>query len=312
MRAINITPRRMSSRPSAIRQFLLWWFDPPTSPWVSANVAVDFSAAQHYLAQLAEQSGPRVSVQHLLSGAIGRTLAMFPDANARIIDGQIIYQDTVGVVAPVNLLGHQAGKKRELSMAVTSHVHRLSLREIAKETRKTVEAEREDRISNPLARVVTRLIERVPVSTAVSSRGLNALSWAMEQRVFADRIYAMAPFTAGLTNPGAAIATQEGLLFRGGSVNLPPKLVHVGTLWGITPVQDEVVAINGQPTVRPMLPVMLVFDHRLIDGVRASQVVSRFHEILQDPAAVFGADGNTEGADIPRRIPRSPSGTADR
>ena len=41
-----------------------------------------------------------------------------------------------------------------------------------------------------------------------------------------------------------------------------------------------------------MLPVVLIFDHRLIDGVRASQLILRMRQILGDPAAVFGADGH--------------------
>lgn len=274
----------------------MWWFDPPNSPWVSANVAIDFSNARRYLDSLATQPGPRVSVQHLLSGAIGRTLAGFPDANARIIGGRIVHQDRVGIVAPVNLLGHRAGQKRELSFAVTADVHRRALRDIAADTRRAVKDERNDRITNPLARVVIRGLERAP--GAFSTRGLDALAQAMERRPVADRIYDQAPFTAGLTNPGAAIGERPGILFRGAAVNIPNKLVHVGTLWGITAVQDEVVAVDGVPAVRPMLPVLLVFDHRLIDGVRASRLLLRFHEILDDPAATFGPDGRAEGPPV--------------
>lgn len=286
----------MASPPSVIRRFLLWWFAAPDSPWVSANVVIDFSAAQQYLARLREQPGERVSVQHLLSGAVGRTLAGFPDANARIIGGKIVYNDSVGVVAPVNLIGHEGGSKGEVSFAVTQDVHRCSLREIATQTRKTVRAERAGTLTSPVSRMVHRMVESAP--QAVAARGLDLMAKAMEKRPFAERIYAMTPATTGLTNPGAAIPGQDGLLFRGGALNLPNKLVHVGTIWGITPVQDEVIPIDGVPTVRPMLPVLFVFDHRLIDGVRASQVVSRFYEVLQDPQAIFGDDGLQEGPPV--------------
>jgi len=284
---------------STTRQFLMWWFNPPGVPWVSATLAIDFTAARAYLAALAEQEGPRVSVQHLLSGAVGRTLAAFPDANARIIGNRIVHQDSVGVVAPVNLLGHAAGSKRELSFAVTSDVHRRSLRDIAADTRKAVKDERAGRISNPFARMVIRLMEKA--SPSATWRGLELLDRAMKRRPFADQVYKLAPFTTGLTNPGAAIGDREGLLFRGGAVSLPTKLVHVGTLWGITPVQDEVIPINGVPAVRPMLPVMLVFDHRLIDGVRASKLSLHFFDILQDPAATFGERGELEGPPVKAR-----------
>lgn len=290
----------MASHPSVIRRFLLWWFAPPNSPWVSANVAIDFTAAQQYLDQLRDRPGEHVSVQHLLSGAVGRTLARFPDANARVIGGKIVHNDTVGVVAPVNLLGHEAGSTREVSFTVTQDVHQRALRDIAAQSRKAVRSERSGKLTTPVSRMVNRLLEGTP--PAVADRGLDLMAKAMERRPFADRVYAMSPATTGLTNPGAAIRGQDGLLFRGGSLNLPNKLIHVGTLWGITPVQDEVIPVDGVPRVRPMLPVLFIFDHRLIDGVRASQVVRRFCEILQDPQAVFGENGQQEGP--PVRAPR--------
>jgi len=109
--------------------------------------------------------------------------------------------------------------------------------------------------------------------------------------MLARRFYEEAPFTTGLTNPGASISGAEGLWLRGGALSLPSRLAHVGTLWGIAPIQPEVLPIDGQPTVRPGLPVVLLFDHRLVDGVRASKMLARFNAILQDPAAVFGAIG---------------------
>ena len=57
------------------------------------------------------------------------------------------------------------------------------------------------------------------------------------------------------------------------------------------PVQDEVIPVDGRPEVRPVLPVILVFDHRLFDGVMASRLLTRFASMLQDPASVFGPDG---------------------
>ena len=113
---------------SVIRKFLLWWFDAPFSPWVSTSGAVDFRAAQAYLAELAEGEGPKVSIQHLICAAVARALKSVPEANARIIGQRIFPQKHVGIAMPVNLLGHKAGKSRELSMTVVSKVETMSLR----------------------------------------------------------------------------------------------------------------------------------------------------------------------------------------
>ena len=285
--------RAEAPRLSVVRHVLLWWFAPPYSPWVAANVAIDFTAAQAYLAMLAEQPGARVSVQHLLTAAVGRTLAAFPEANARIIGGRVVPQDAVGVAAPVNLLGHAAGTKRELSVALTAQAERRTLRDIAQASRDTVRQEREDRITNPFIRGVVRALENAPAP--VVRRSMDALDRAMQHPAIAARVYGIAPLTTVLPNPGAAISGQPGMLFRGAAVMLPGRLVHVGTLWGITPVQDEVIPVAGVPAVRPMLPIMLLFDHRLIDGVRASRMLAHLNTILQDPAAVFGAQGEQAG-----------------
>ena len=65
-------------------------------------------------------------------------------------------------------------------------------------------------------------------------------------------------------------------------------MVHVGTLWGFSAIQKEVLAINDEPMVCPVLPVMVTWDHRLIDGVKASQLILRFASIIQDPQPSSG------------------------
>ena len=130
----------------------------------------------------------------------------------------------------------------------------------------------------------------------VLARALDALEKSRRAHPgIAARLHGMAPATTGLTNPGAALANQPGVVFRGGAVNLPDRLISVGTFWGVTPIQDEVVVVDGAPAVRPMLPVMMVFDHRLVDGVLAGRVLETFSRLLQDPAAAFGRNGEQQG-----------------
>ncbi|MFN7146670.1 MAG: 2-oxo acid dehydrogenase subunit E2 [Myxococcota bacterium] len=49
--------------------------------------------------------------------------------------------------------------------------------------------------------------------------------------------------------------------------------------------------MDGAPAVRPMLPVLFQFDHRLVDGVLGARIATRFGAVLRDPASVFGPDG---------------------
>ncbi len=268
----------------------MWWFETPASPWVSANIAVDITTARAYLASLPlDEEGNRPTLQHLLCGAVGRTLTAWPMANARIVGRRIVPQDRVGVAMPVNLLGHAEGERRELGMVVVEDAGRASLRDLARRTRRTVRNERSGETDNAFFRAMIRLAEGAP--DAAMRRTLDGLDRARRLGGVDTRLHALMPVTTGLTNPGAAFREAPGVLFRGGAISLPDRLVHVGTLWGVSAAQDEVIPVDGVPAVRPMLPILLVFDHRLVDGILASRVLLHLARILKDPAATFGADG---------------------
>jgi pyruvate dehydrogenase E2 component (dihydrolipoamide acetyltransferase) len=64
-------------------------------------------------------------------------------------------------------------------------------------------------------------------------------------------------------------------------------------------VTDKVVARDGKPVVRPMLPVTIGLDHRFVDGYQAATMSRVFREYLADPGA---ADP----------VPRSPKRTTRR
>ena len=114
----------------------------------------------------------------------------------------------------------------------------------------------------------------------------------MNRPRFAKMVYDQFPVTTALSNPGAALPSDvDGLLFRSCSVQLPTRLISVGTFFAASAVQKEVIPIQNEPQVRPMLPLMLLFDHRLIDGMKASELLLEVTRSIQDPEAVFGPNG---------------------
>jgi pyruvate/2-oxoglutarate dehydrogenase complex dihydrolipoamide acyltransferase (E2) component len=274
----------MSSPPSAVRRALLWWFGHPANAHISATVAIDFTQSKAYLSSLSEQ-GFKISVHHLLVAAITRTLVEFPMANARIFGRKIVSIQDVGVGMPVNLLGHPGERKAELTMAVLAQTNQLTLAELAAKQRQTIQEERKGKAQNTMVKLLFGLAESAP--DLVFYRGMDLMSRALQSPLIGQRMFQYAPVTTGITNPGAVVS-DPGLLFRAASVSIPQRLVHVGTLWGIGVIQDEVVAIQGKMEIRPMLPVALMFDHRLFDGVMAGRLLSFFAGVLRDPARYFG------------------------
>ncbi len=278
---------------TAVRRLLTWWFAPPANPYVVVNFSVDFTPARAFLDGLRAETGHHVSVQHLLAGAIGRTLTAFPLANAQIVRHRIVLRDKVGVAMPVNLLGHPGGKKRELGAMIVEDAGVRSLIELADVSARTVSEERSGHSTNTVIRLFTKLGERAPRRLVFAA--MDRFEAARDLPGVATALHRAAPATTLLSNVGGPLGDLKGALFRGGAVQPPPRLAHVGTVWGTSMIQDEVIPVDGVPTVRPMLPVLLVFDHRLVDGVIGGRVAMHFARILQDPAAVFGVDGRERG-----------------
>jgi pyruvate dehydrogenase E2 component (dihydrolipoamide acetyltransferase) len=50
-------------------------------------------------------------------------------------------------------------------------------------------------------------------------------------------------------------------------------------------IGDRVVAVNGQPAVRPMLTLTLSSDHRVVDGAQAAQFFNDLAEAIRTPAS---------------------------
>ena len=53
------------------------------------------------------------------------------------------------------------------------------------------------------------------------------------------------------------------------------------------PIVDRPVAVGGQVVVRPMMPVALTFDHRVLDGVPADKFLARMVELIRNPYQVL-------------------------
>lgn len=83
--------------------------------------------------------------------------------------------------------------------------------------------------------------------------------------------------TFTITNYGAL-----GGIFGTPIIN-PPEVA----ILGLGRVQDKPVAREGQVVIRPLLPLSLSFDHRLIDGATAQRFLNILMAHLQDPDRLF-------------------------
>jgi pyruvate dehydrogenase E2 component (dihydrolipoamide acetyltransferase) len=52
-------------------------------------------------------------------------------------------------------------------------------------------------------------------------------------------------------------------------------------------IADRVVAVNGQPTVRPMMTLSLSSDHRVVDGARAAKFLDALANLIEEPLGLL-------------------------
>jgi len=61
----------------------------------------------------------------------------------------------------------------------------------------------------------------------------------------------------------------------------PPQ----SAILGVGAINDKPVVVNGQISIRPLMTLSLVFDHRVFDGVPAAIFLKTLKEILENPTA---------------------------
>ncbi len=69
----------------------------------------------------------------------------------------------------------------------------------------------------------------------------------------------------------------------GGSSGVPIINYPEVAILAVGRLQEKAVAQNGAVMVRPVMPLTLSFDHRLIDGTAAGKFLARFKELVENP-----------------------------
>jgi len=83
--------------------------------------------------------------------------------------------------------------------------------------------------------------------------------------------------TFSITNLGTFGVTQFNPII------IPPQ----AAILGVCAVADTIVAVSGQPQVRPVMNLCLSFDHRVTDGAPAAAFLAQLKETLEQPYLMF-------------------------
>ncbi|MFI5297637.1 MAG: 2-oxo acid dehydrogenase subunit E2 [Polyangiales bacterium] len=243
-------------------------WDGPSDPTVYGAIDLDVGEALEVVKELRASSGEKVTLTHLIGRAIALAIRQRPEVNAIVRFGGLYQRDTVDVFFQVafeggeNLGGHKVAGADEKSVV-----------EIARELGAGARTVRKGGGDNAKA---TRRLARVPAPIVGAAMKLMT---AVTYDLGVDLSSLGVPYDGF----GSVMVTNVGSfgLSLGFAPLVPfsrcPLLLLVGE------VQERAVVRDGAVVVRPILPVGVTFDHRLLDGFQAGVLAKHFRAAMERP-----------------------------
>ena len=278
MRNIKLRPYRHAS---AFRRIAAVAWDAPREPNMYGTL---MARADPLMAWLEVQNGsqpeagrPRVTVSHAVARAVALTLRRHPDANALVRRGRLYLREDVDLFMEVVVPPDDgAGMGRaDLSGVTVRRADTKSVHDIALEVSATADRIRAGRDPDfERTKVEARLLP-----APVMRRALRLVEW-LQYGLNLDTTRlgaARDPFgSAHVSNVGAmGLRVGYSPLFP---LARAPLVLVVGE------VHEGVVAVDGAPAVRLLLPINATCDHRVVDGYHMSVMAREVQALLEDPA----------------------------
>lgn len=259
---------RRVSKLSTWRRLALHTWNRPNDPTVHGMLEIDATEALAFIRALRERSGTKATITHLVGHALARAIAERPDVNAIVRFGKIYQRETIDVFFQVafeggeNLAGHKVARANEKTIV-----------EIARELSEGAGAVRSGKAENVKA---TKKFSKLPPSL------LGLMVKASEVLTY-DLGLDLTKLGVPYDGFGSAMVTNVGSF--GLSMGLPPLvpfsrcplLVLVGE------VTEKPMVKDGEIVSRPVLPLGVTFDHRLLDGYQAGILAKTFRSIMEEP-----------------------------
>lgn len=260
---------------STWRQMALHAWRGPGDPSVYGTLEIDAGEARDVVRELRQKSGRRVTITHLVGRAIALALRERPEVNAIIRFGQLYRRDTIDVFFQVAFEGGE-----DLNGAKIAEADQKTAVELAAELEEAARAVRERKTAGVKT---ARRFKSIP--RALTGTLLRATTFATY-----DLGLDLSRFGVPYDGFGTVMITNVGSfgLSSGLAPLLPFSRCPIILLLG--EIGDRPVVRDGEVVARPILPIGVTFDHRLIDGFQAGKMAARFKEILEHPRAALAAE----------------------
>jgi len=291
---------------STVRKFMLWAFGHPSNdPYVNLNLDIEFDSALAFLERYNQQSKIKISIHHLLLKVLADSFKDHPRINVKIFGEEIYALPSVNIATPINLVKKEWNPgANELGVVIVRDAEKKTLEDIAQDISGSVKTYQKGGIILLLEEIVRFLYKYLPdISLRMFFRWVSMLG---HNRILHDIMHEFMGMSTMFTNIGSVIRPCPGVHYKSAAFTIPDKLVHFSTCFGAGPLEKKVFVENDQPVIKSVIPMMIIFDHRIVDGFLISRFVEDFAQRLKQPELYYGMPGNVGNPAIASANPTEP------
>ena len=247
-------------------------------PWITATLDLDAQALLQYIEAVRSATGVHVTPVHVVGRAGARVFEALPGLNGRVVFGQFMSSPSIDCFFAVSLRtdpteGFEAAAA-DLSGTVVRHVDHKPPWVIARELADQAALIRADH--DPQFKQTKQIVKLLPPLTLRTV--LDAIGFVTET------LQLPIPFMGLDARPyGSFLVSNVGTYGLDSAFAPVPPFCRVPAAIMVGTITDKVVARQGQPEVRPILPLAIGLDHRFVDGYQAAVMAKIFREYLADP-----------------------------
>ena len=265
---------------SVWRKIAMATWRPRKDPIIWATIDIEAARLLEYLRQVREATGQHVTPMDLVGRAAGKVIEALPGLNGRVVLGSFLPSPTVDCFFVVSLrtdlvTGAEAAGT-DLSGTVVRRIDEKPPWVIAKELADHVARIRHN--EDPQFKQSKAMVKGLP--PLLLRPVMDALGFVTES------LQLPIPYLGLEARPyGSVLVSNVGTYGLDTAVAPWPTFCHVPLGIMIGAVTDKVLALGGQPVVRPALPLSIGIDHRFVDGYQGATMAGIFRAYLADPAA---------------------------
>jgi len=273
MGKIKLTPLKDTS---VFRKIAMGTWKDAKDPSVYALVEIDLKPTLDLLDAYCSKHDVKISPAHLVGKALSYCMTRRPEINGMIRGSKIYLRDTVSLFYQVNIPGTGDDKIKKATLSGTTIVgaENMSTAGIAQALKNKASD-----IRSGKDREITKNLDAFKyMPWWFSKYYLNIASWL---------IYGLNIDLSFLGIPrdpfGSAMITNVGGM--GIDLGWAPLCPYsrVPLLLTVGSIKERAWVVDGEVKPRPVMQIGVTFDHRLIDGIHASQMAADFKKCFSEP-----------------------------